>query len=1061
MNRKYFLQFCIVFLFFQARYLAQLSGVYTINNTISASVTNYTSFSAFASALNSSGISGPVTVNVLTNGTFISQVDFTQPAGVSSTNTITINGNGATLTFGASSSASPFTMRLSGADYMTINNLNLVGTGTSYAHACHLWSGANNNTFNNCTFTSPIVGTGTGLCPFSISGSGTAAASAGNSGNNNVVNSCTMTGGYYSTVFYGSSSAPFNTNNTLINSTIRDFYTYGCYNLYCKGTTFKGNVIERVNRTTVTTTYAIYLSTGSTANEVVDGNHVRNLFGGINGSTSTAYCIYVTADATLNNENIVKNNLISDIKSNGTIYAMYLSGAAFVNAYHNTISLDDISATAGTTYGIYGTGPSEKIKNNIITIGRGGAGVKRGIFLTNAATNLECDFNDVYISSTSGTNNPWYLNSGYTLANWQIAHPAYDQGSKDIDPLYTNPFLMDYVPTSTVINNMCPFVGVTADITGFIRSTAAPDPGAYEFYTIPCVGSAPANFVVTPPGVLCPNSNIHLGLANTFTNTGYNVQWQISTQSVLGPYTAISGATLPVYNTSTLTNTTYYNALISCINGGNTVTANAGTVQIALPVIDNVPYQEGFEGIVKTGDLPNCSWLSSSPYTATTTYTNNYVNNRFPHTGTNFAAFSKTPTGTNYFYSIGINLYSGITYSASVWYVNETVNFTDWTDFSILIGTSQTPGGLIPVASTPGGAYSYSALSNTFTVPNTGVYYVAIRATSSSGSSPFLSWDDLSVTIPCDINAPPLLVNSSGQSVCSGQPVFFNASGAATYTWSTGEQSAQISVTPSISTTYTLVATNALSGCSATFTQFISVYPSPPVSLFASNPSICIGDSTSLVAQGANTYNWSIGSVGSSVFVKPEATSSFSVIGINQYGCSTMQSIIVTVNPLPPVSITASSTLACKGDNITLVGNGALIYKWTSNPSVAQYGNPVNVIEQGSVVYTVTGTDMNGCSNISTIILSIEECTGIKQITNQAQGIKVYPNPSSGRLFIESKRSPFTKLEIFDLNGRKMYSSLVSGNRSEISISSLAKGVYNLKVKSVETVKYIKVVKTN
>src|SRR5687768_4836503 len=78
---------------------AQLNGVYTIDNTIAASATNFTSFATFAASLNVGGVSGPVTVNVgTTSGPYTEQVNFIQAPGISATNTVTINGNGRTIT---------------------------------------------------------------------------------------------------------------------------------------------------------------------------------------------------------------------------------------------------------------------------------------------------------------------------------------------------------------------------------------------------------------------------------------------------------------------------------------------------------------------------------------------------------------------------------------------------------------------------------------------------------------------------------------------------------------------------------------------------------------------------------------------------------------------------------------------------------------------------------------------------------------------------------------------------------------------------------------------------
>src|SRR6478672_11831445 len=111
-----------------------LSGVYTINGANATNFptgTNFQTFNAFATAINAGGVSGPVEVNVA-NGTFNEQVTFTQIAGMSPSKKVTINGNGSTLTFNGTSGA-PHTILLNGTDYLTVNDLNIIGSNTTYA----------------------------------------------------------------------------------------------------------------------------------------------------------------------------------------------------------------------------------------------------------------------------------------------------------------------------------------------------------------------------------------------------------------------------------------------------------------------------------------------------------------------------------------------------------------------------------------------------------------------------------------------------------------------------------------------------------------------------------------------------------------------------------------------------------------------------------------------------------------------------------------------------------------------------------------------------------------
>src|ERR1043165_5156466 len=109
---------CLGIVFSASMLRAQLNGVYTIDNTLPASATNFTSFTQFASTLNVQGVNGPVIVNVgLGSGPYTEQVEILQYTGASATNSVVINGNGRTITFNATNTALRHTIMLSGADY--------------------------------------------------------------------------------------------------------------------------------------------------------------------------------------------------------------------------------------------------------------------------------------------------------------------------------------------------------------------------------------------------------------------------------------------------------------------------------------------------------------------------------------------------------------------------------------------------------------------------------------------------------------------------------------------------------------------------------------------------------------------------------------------------------------------------------------------------------------------------------------------------------------------------------------------------------------------------------
>ena len=90
-----------------------------------------------------------------------------------------------------------------------------------------------------------------------------------------------------------------------------------------------------------------------------------------------------------------------------------------------------------------------------------------------------------------------------------------------------------------------------------------------------------------------------------------------------------------------------------------------------------------------------------------------------------------------------------------------------------------------------------------------------------------------------------------------------------------------------------------LPGSSTTFDIDVC-QPMPPTVLAAANPTaITNGQSSTLTASGATTYTWMPGNLsGSSVIVNPTQTTTYTVTAVDANGCSNVDSVTVTVNPL-------------------------------------------------------------------------------------------------------------------------------------------------------------------
>ncbi|MBA3680191.1 MAG: T9SS type A sorting domain-containing protein [Bacteroidetes bacterium] len=163
-----------------------------------------------------------------------------------------------------------------------------------------------------------------------------------------------------------------------------------------------------------------------------------------------------------------------------------------------------------------------------------------------------------------------------------------------------------------------------------------------------------------------------------------------------------------------------------------------------------------------------------------------------------------TPT-TNSSYTVTGSNASGCTNSAVS---NVTVNATP--TISVNNGTICS-GGSFTIA--PGGASTYTISGgNTIVAPTTNTSY-NVTGTSAAGCV-----GSNTAVSSVSVNALPTVGASSNQSlICVGQTATLSATGATTYSWLPSGSGSSITVTPTVSTTYTVNGTDA-NGCSSSTT---------------------------------------------------------------------------------------------------------------------------------------------------------------------------------------------------------------------------------------------------
>jgi hypothetical protein len=575
---------------------------------------------------------------------------------------------------------------------------------------------------------------------------------------------------------------------------------------------------------------------------------------------------------------------------------------------------------------------------------------------------------------------------------------------------------------------------------------------------IPCSSSPGANSVVAPATAICPNSSTGLFSAVNYSVGSIIYQWYSSTASNVGPFTAIPTATNNTYNTPPLTAITWYRVVATCTNAPGSTTYAVGAVSVAATTTNSVPYFEGFENSSSAlNNLPNCSWSRNTPAIKTGT-----TGNGFPLSGNGFASYyvgncsGTVPSNTGYLYSNGIQLIPGVTYSAAIWYQGYQN-----TSVSLLYGSAQSPGSLTLLDNDVNpNTFTYTPLSGTFQVSTAGIYYLAVRNIDGSGPCSFnsISYDDLSITIPCTPNVNTVNLSLTGPStICEGQVANLVASGASTYSWSTGANTASISASPIYIGTYSVTATNTLTGCSVTAVKQVSVNPLPAISVYGTGNSVCLGSSIGFGATGAISYTWSNGSNTQFVTLTPTTTTTYSVLGLGAYGCIGLATQVVTVNSLPAITVAGNRTICLSGGNFT--ASGANTYTWSSNSYYLQ-GSAVTIASSQANVCTVSGTDGNGCVGTTILNLVVVPCTGIASLNaNGVNNAIVYPNPSNGEFTVELKNGLTKTIDIIDVTGRIVLTKATDLDLVHLNINSLSNGVYYVKIKSNNTTSTLKILK--
>ncbi|HOM37406.1 MAG TPA: choice-of-anchor J domain-containing protein [Bacteroidales bacterium] len=593
-----------------------LSGTYTIDNSLPTGGLNFNGFVDAILTLNSATITGPVDF-IVTSGQQFTEILPVITATGTAANTITFAKSGVAYPKILSSGFNTTTdaiIALRGGDYFTFNGLELgllVPIHNQLEYGIYVFNenatnGAQNNIFNdiiislNRAYTSSrAVYQNVATTPSDVTGANSY----------NTYNAINVSNSYNGIVITGNATYPdlgLTVQNCIIGSDNPNDIGFGTSAISGlritsgRDVVVANNIVRNLTITGGANLFGLFMENIQGTSEIYN-NKVYNLT-----STSTSTSAVLTglrADVTSTNTANVYNNVvygfnhaIASPSATNVARGMVanLSGAGTVNLAYNSVNIA-LNANASNDALRIGGGTVNLVNNVLVNSSASGSTSNRYCIYRSGGTIIS-DYNNIYIPS--GTNNyiGYYTSNQTTMTDWQAAVSG-DANSISVDPLFTG--TPDLMPSNPAMNNLGTTVpGITTDILGVARNATNPDMGAYEFNPPTCVmpTDLTVSGITTNSAILGWTSsasewNIEVGLPGF---TPGNSEYVVSIYGSVANPTPATG----------LTHSTQYQFYVQSVCGIET-SSWAGPVSFSTlcGTITSFPYTESFDG---TTFAPTC-----------------------------------------------------------------------------------------------------------------------------------------------------------------------------------------------------------------------------------------------------------------------------------------------------------------------------------------------------------------------------------------------------------------------------------------------------------------------
>jgi len=286
------------------------------------------------------------------------------------------------------------------------------------------------------------------------------------------------------------------------------------------------------------------------------------------------------------------------------------------------------------------------------------------------------------------------------------------------------------------------------------------------------------------------------------------------------------------------------------------------------------------------------------------------------------------------------------------------------------------------------------------------------------------------------------------QNACTGVNTTLVATGSGSVVWNNGVLNNVPFATIGGVSTYVATATGA-NGCTNTDTVIVTGLALPQVNA-GQDQTFCSGEFVTLTATGAITYTWNNNIIDGVPFA-PASTTSYTVTGIGQNGCSNQDNVTINVNAIPNAN-------AISTDPVTIVATPAgMSYQWyncATNQNIIGADND-SLVATANGSYAVIVTNANGCSDTSNCI--VVDQVGL--FFPSSAVISLYPNPTDGMVNLELPAQEGAIAMIYDAQGKLIFTSNNAKNGEAFDLSKLTTGVYTFKIQLNNLIHIEKIVK--